>query len=168
MIEAMACGTPVIAYRRGSVPEVVDDGVTGFVVDSEDEAVAAVKRIGGLDRRTVRATFEKRFTARRMAEQYSATTSRSAALKRRGLSSPFAFSGRAEHIASRQSFITHWPMVGVRGSGRLEQLILLSPPRDLERQPASPRASLPIKLAHPNATKRANHDDRQNDPEGAH
>jgi glycosyltransferase involved in cell wall biosynthesis len=70
MIEAMACGTPVIAYRRGSVPEVVDDGVTGFVVDSEDEAVAAVKRIGELDRRTVRATFEKRFTARRMAEQY--------------------------------------------------------------------------------------------------
>jgi glycosyltransferase involved in cell wall biosynthesis len=70
MIEAMACGTPVIAYRRGSVPEVVDNGVTGFVVDSEDEAVAAVKRIGELDRRTVRATFEKRFTARRMAEQY--------------------------------------------------------------------------------------------------
>ena len=70
MIEAMACGTPVIAYRRGSVPEVVDDGVTGFVVDSEDEAIAAVKRIGELDRRTVHATFEKRFTARRMAEQY--------------------------------------------------------------------------------------------------
>jgi glycosyltransferase involved in cell wall biosynthesis len=70
MIEAMACGTPVIAYRRGSVPEVVDNGVTGFVVDNEDEAIAAVKRIGELDRRTVRATFEKRFTARRMAEKY--------------------------------------------------------------------------------------------------
>jgi glycosyltransferase involved in cell wall biosynthesis len=70
MIEAMACGTPVIAYRRGSVPEVIDEGVTGFVVDNEDEAIAAVKRIGELDRRTVRATFEKRFTARRMAEKY--------------------------------------------------------------------------------------------------
>jgi glycosyltransferase involved in cell wall biosynthesis len=70
MIEAMACGTPVIAYRRGSVPEVVDDGVTGFVVDSEEEAVAAVGRIGELDRRKVRATFEKRFTARRMAQEY--------------------------------------------------------------------------------------------------
>jgi glycosyltransferase involved in cell wall biosynthesis len=70
MIEAMACGTPVIAYRRGSVPEVVDDGVTGFVVDSEDEAIAAVKRIGELDRRTVRATFERRFTVKKMAEQY--------------------------------------------------------------------------------------------------
>jgi glycosyltransferase involved in cell wall biosynthesis len=70
MIEAMACGTPVIAYRRGSVPEVIDDGVTGFVVDNENEAIAAVKRIGELDRRTVRATFERRFTARRMAEDY--------------------------------------------------------------------------------------------------
>ena len=70
MIEAMACGTPVIAYRRGSVPEVVDDGVTGFVVDNEDEAIAAIRRIGELDRRTVRATFEKRFAARRMAEEY--------------------------------------------------------------------------------------------------
>ena len=70
MIEAMACGTPVIAYRRGSVPEVIDDGVTGFVVDNEDEAIAAVRRVGELDRRTVRATFEKRFTAKRMAEEY--------------------------------------------------------------------------------------------------
>jgi glycosyltransferase involved in cell wall biosynthesis len=70
MIEAMACGTPVIAYRRGSVPEVIDEGVTGFVVDNEDEAIAAAKRIGELDRRTVRATFERRFTTRRMADEY--------------------------------------------------------------------------------------------------
>jgi glycosyltransferase involved in cell wall biosynthesis len=70
MIEAMACGTPVIAYRRGSVPEVVDEGVTGFVVDNKDEAIAAVQRIGDLDRRTVRATFETRFGARRMAKDY--------------------------------------------------------------------------------------------------
>ena len=70
MIEAMACGTPVIAFRRGSVPEVVDDGVTGFIVDDEDQAVAAIKRVGELDRKQVRATFEKRFSARRMAEDY--------------------------------------------------------------------------------------------------
>src|SRR5947207_6595031 len=70
MIEAMACGTPVIAFRRGSVPEVIDDGVTGFIVDNEEQAVAAIKRIGELDRRRVRATFERRFTARRMAEDY--------------------------------------------------------------------------------------------------
>jgi glycosyltransferase involved in cell wall biosynthesis len=70
MIEAMACGTPVIAFRRGSVPEVIDEGVTGFIVDNEDEAVAAIKRIGELGRRRVRATFERRFTARRMAEDY--------------------------------------------------------------------------------------------------
>ena len=70
MIEAMACGTPVIAFRRGSVPEVIDEGVTGFIVDNEDEAIAAIKRIGELDRRRVRATFERRFTARRMAEDY--------------------------------------------------------------------------------------------------
>jgi len=49
---------------------VIDDGVTGFVVDNEDEAIAAVRRVGELDRRTVRATFEKRFTAKRMAEEY--------------------------------------------------------------------------------------------------
>jgi glycosyltransferase involved in cell wall biosynthesis len=70
MIEAMACGTPVIAFRRGSVPEVIDEGITGFIVDNEDEAIAAIKRIGELDRQRVRATFERRFTARRMAEDY--------------------------------------------------------------------------------------------------
>jgi len=70
MIEAMACGTPVIAFRRGSVPEVVDEGVTGFIVDGEAEAVQAIGRVGELDRRQVRARFEQRFTARRMAEDY--------------------------------------------------------------------------------------------------
>jgi glycosyltransferase involved in cell wall biosynthesis len=70
MIEAMACGTPVIAYRSGSVPEVVDEGVTGFVVESEAEAVQAIGRLGELDRRRVRTHFEQRFTAKRMAEEY--------------------------------------------------------------------------------------------------
>ena len=70
MIEAMACGTPVIAFRSGSVPEVIDEGETGFIVNDEAEAVQAVKRLKELDRRKVRARFEQRFTARRMAEEY--------------------------------------------------------------------------------------------------
>jgi glycosyltransferase involved in cell wall biosynthesis len=70
MIEAMACGTPVIAFRSGSAPEVVDDGATGFVVDGKAEAVQAIKRLCDLDRRRVRAHFEQRFTAKRMAEEY--------------------------------------------------------------------------------------------------
>jgi glycosyltransferase involved in cell wall biosynthesis len=71
-IEAMACGTPVIAFRAGSVPEVVDDGITGFVVRNVDEAVAAVKRLPELDRRKVRAVFESRFTVERMVRDYLA------------------------------------------------------------------------------------------------
>jgi glycosyltransferase involved in cell wall biosynthesis len=70
MIEAMACGTPVIAWPRGSVPEVVEDGVTGFIVESEAEAVAAIGRIHRLDRRRIRERFDQRFTVRRMAEDY--------------------------------------------------------------------------------------------------
>jgi len=70
MIEAMACGTPVIGMRRGSVPEVLGDGISGFVVDSEQEALAAIHRINMLDRRKVRSEFERRFTCRRMAEDY--------------------------------------------------------------------------------------------------
>jgi glycosyltransferase involved in cell wall biosynthesis len=70
MIEAMACGTPVVAFRRGSVPEIIEDGVSGFVVDNEDEALAALRRVPDIDRRGVRAAFERRFTARRMAEDY--------------------------------------------------------------------------------------------------
>jgi glycosyltransferase involved in cell wall biosynthesis len=76
MIEAMACGTPVIAYNYGSVPEVIDDGVSGFIIDgaTDDErlanAVAAIGRLGELDHVRVRAQFDKRWTARRMAEDY--------------------------------------------------------------------------------------------------
>jgi len=70
MIEAMACGTPVIAYRSGSVPEVVEHGVTGFIVENEEQAVAAVHRLGRLDRRKIRTRFEERFTATRMAKEY--------------------------------------------------------------------------------------------------
>ena len=70
MIEAMACSTPVIAWNRGSVTEVVDEGISGFIVETEQEAVAAVHRLHQLDRRLVRATFERRFTAEIMASNY--------------------------------------------------------------------------------------------------
>jgi glycosyltransferase involved in cell wall biosynthesis len=73
MIEAMACGTPVIARRRGSIPEVVDHGVSGFVCENEDEAVEAVARLDAIDRSTVRETFERRFSAERMARDYVST-----------------------------------------------------------------------------------------------
>jgi len=66
----MACGTPVVAYARGSVPEVIDEGRTGFVVDSVPEAVRAVQNVDRLDRRACRRRFEERFTSRRMAEDY--------------------------------------------------------------------------------------------------
>ncbi len=72
MIEAMACGTPVIAYDHGSVPEIIEHGLTGFIVGDEAAAVAAVKRIDRLSRKVIRQEFERRFTARRMAEDYLA------------------------------------------------------------------------------------------------
>jgi glycosyltransferase involved in cell wall biosynthesis len=70
MVEAMACGTPVIAFHGGSVPEIIDEGQTGFIVNDLDEAVAAVHRVGDLSRRHCRDVFEQRFTATRMACDY--------------------------------------------------------------------------------------------------
>ena len=70
MIEAMACGTPVIAYNRGSVAEIIDEGLTGFVVEDEISAIAAVDRLPQLNRDAIRKQFERRFTARRMALDY--------------------------------------------------------------------------------------------------
>jgi glycosyltransferase involved in cell wall biosynthesis len=72
MIEAMACGTPVIAWNCGSVAEVIDEGVTGFIVNSEEEALAAIARVHEIERRRVRAGFEQRFTATTMARNYLA------------------------------------------------------------------------------------------------
>jgi hypothetical protein len=72
MIEAMACGTPVIAWRNGSVPEVMEDGVTGFVVDDTDEAVRAVERAVSLSRTGCRRAFERRYSVGRMARDYVA------------------------------------------------------------------------------------------------
>jgi glycosyltransferase involved in cell wall biosynthesis len=70
MIEAMACGTPVIAFRHGAVPEVIEPGISGFIVESVDEAVAAVKELGGLNRLLVRRAFDRRFTVEAMARAY--------------------------------------------------------------------------------------------------
>jgi glycosyltransferase involved in cell wall biosynthesis len=70
MIEAMACGTPVIAFASGSVPEVIENGATGFIVEGEAQAVEAVAKLQQIDRQGVRARFEQRFTANRMAEDY--------------------------------------------------------------------------------------------------
>lgn len=70
MIEAMACGCPMIAWNKGSVPEVIEDGVTGFIVETEGQAISAVGRLHELDRATIRARFEQRFTASRMAKYY--------------------------------------------------------------------------------------------------
>ena len=70
MIEAMACGVPVVAFNRGSVSEIVEDGVTGFVVEDETSAAGAVRDVASLSRNAIRRRFEERFTARRMAEDY--------------------------------------------------------------------------------------------------
>ncbi|MGI4941731.1 MAG: glycosyltransferase family 4 protein [Janthinobacterium lividum] len=84
MIEAMACGTPVIAFNRGSVPEIVEHGVSGFIVEDETGAMSAVSRLGELSRDTVRARFDARFTAKRMAEDYLSIY-RSLAAEKRGV-----------------------------------------------------------------------------------
>lgn len=70
MIEAMACGTPVIAFHSGSVPEVIDHGRSGFIVSSVEQAAEAVAHLDQIDRREVRAAFERRFTVERMAQDY--------------------------------------------------------------------------------------------------
>ena len=70
MIEAMACGTPIIAYNAGSVPEIVEPGLTGFIVDGEAAAVGAIEKATRLSRQEIRRRFEERFTARRMAQDY--------------------------------------------------------------------------------------------------
>ena len=72
MIEAMACGTPVVAFNPGAVPEIVEDGLTGFIIEDETSAVGAIGQLSALSRECVRARFDERFTARRMASEYLA------------------------------------------------------------------------------------------------
>jgi glycosyltransferase involved in cell wall biosynthesis len=103
MIEAMACGCPVIAFRRGSVPEVVEHGHTGFIVDDVASAVAAVGRLGELDRAAVRRRFEERWTARRMAEDYVRIYERLADAASSAKAAAHDFSGIA---ATRRLFAT--------------------------------------------------------------
>ena len=70
MIEAMACGCPVIAFNRGSVPEIIEDGVTGFIIESKEEACEVLKKIPNLDRKRIRKRFEERFVSTIMAGKY--------------------------------------------------------------------------------------------------
>jgi glycosyltransferase involved in cell wall biosynthesis len=104
MIESMACGTPVIAWDRGSVREVIEPGVTGFIVHSDREALAAIDQLPQLDRHAVRGAFERRFTARRMAQAYLD-------VYRRLLAAPRAV-GRGRHgtRATRGTSVTHGTM----------------------------------------------------------
>jgi glycosyltransferase involved in cell wall biosynthesis len=94
LIEAMACGTPVIAYPRGSVPEIVEDGVTGRIVDGIDAAVAAVEEVAGYPRGRIRACFERRYTASRMARDYVAIYESLARAVSRAGRSPASMAGR--------------------------------------------------------------------------
>jgi len=84
VIESLACGTPVIARRRGSVPELIAHGHTGFVGETEEEMAAAVEQVAGLDRRVCRAEFERRFTVESMTEAYLCVYERARAAKKRG------------------------------------------------------------------------------------
>jgi glycosyltransferase involved in cell wall biosynthesis len=94
MIEAMACGTPVLAFRCGSVPEIIDPGVTGLIVDTMDEAIRTLPAVLALDRRAVRQRFEQRFSATRMAKDYVGVYR--AVLKRRSLPERTAAVSRLE------------------------------------------------------------------------
>jgi glycosyltransferase involved in cell wall biosynthesis len=117
MIEAMSCGTPVIAWRNGSVPEIIADGVNGLVVDSIEDAARAVDRAQAMDRAQVRHSFEQRFSAARMSEAYVRVYERLPALRRRRLA---AADGAA--MAAR-----------VRG-GPMPGAIRMPPPVDPTRQ----------------------------------
>lgn len=115
MIEAMACGTPVIAYPCGSVPEVIDDGVTGRIVGSVDEALSAISDVGRLDRMQIRKRFEQRFSSGRMAEDYLDLYERLISAR-----------ARPDAAAEVQRRLTGGdPAPGTRRLGRA-----LSPPRD--------------------------------------
>jgi len=105
MIEAMACGTPVLAFRRGSIPEVIEDGITGKVVDSEEEAAEALREILSYDRRAVRNRFEKRFTAARMTKDYVDVYRKLLNTRTAGLENQIAWPTHLD--ASRRNGIIH-------------------------------------------------------------
>jgi glycosyltransferase involved in cell wall biosynthesis len=104
MIESMACGTPVVAFDNGSVPEVLQEGVTGFIVSDEHQAVEAVRQIGALDRNRIRAEFDRRFTAHHMAQNYLSLYARLGKAHRSGTRAARSPAARAEFPA--QSLVT--------------------------------------------------------------
>jgi len=93
MIEAMACGTPVVAFRQGSVPEVIDHGITGFIVEDIEESLVALEKIERFDRSRCRRVFEKRFSAARMTADYVNIYER-LVTKRHARSKSFAAAGK--------------------------------------------------------------------------
>jgi glycosyltransferase involved in cell wall biosynthesis len=117
MIEAMACGTPVIAFRRGSVPEVVSDGVTGYIVDNVEEAVIAVRYVSQLDRQRCRRVFESRFTAERMALDYLRVYER---VREQAVVRP-ASKAKVASLA-RRTFDHSGPLPAVAGASHLASL----------------------------------------------
>ncbi|HTV95918.1 MAG TPA: glycosyltransferase family 4 protein [Steroidobacteraceae bacterium] len=104
MIESMACGTPVIAFENGSVPEVLEEGLTGFIVRDERQAADAVRQVGALDRGRIRAEFERRFTARHMAQNYLALYARLVKAHRPPAAAAQPAANRNEYLA--QSLVT--------------------------------------------------------------
>jgi glycosyltransferase involved in cell wall biosynthesis len=146
MIESMACGTPVIAYRHGSVPEVIDDGLTGFVVDNEQAAVKAVERVAGLNRAECRRTFERRFSVGRMTDDYLASyrglveraasmSDRTARIHARRESEP---STRASHTVDKSDGATVG-VVRIGGNGAAHRLSQHATRHSARKPPATPR-----------------------------
>jgi glycosyltransferase involved in cell wall biosynthesis len=109
MIESMACGTPVIAFDNGSVPEVLEDGVTGFIVRSEAEACDAVRKIGRLDRKRIRAEFDSRFTAHHMAQNYVKLYSRLVKSRKRPLVAADSVMAQGSVLAAHAAAMANAP-----------------------------------------------------------
>jgi glycosyltransferase involved in cell wall biosynthesis len=124
MIESMACGTPVVAFENGSVPEVLKDGLTGFIVHDEQEAVAAVRRAVAVDRDRIRAEFELKFTARRMAQNYVSVYQRLVKAHRR--------TGADPGTATREKFGAHSlvPCDDAAIPAKRDLAAVAAPPRD--------------------------------------
>ena len=99
LIEALACGTPVLAYRRGSIPEIIDHGVTGFICETVSDMVDAVGQVSLIDRQSCRAAFDERFTADRMARDYVALYER--LLEDGGVQAAHAFASEQHKILGR-------------------------------------------------------------------
>ena len=118
MIEAMACGTPVIAYPRGAVPEIIESGLTGFIVNDADEAATAIGKVGTLSRARVRQRFEERFTSHRMAQDYlklygKLTKPNASAVRHRTLNNLWAQQGMAGRLSEKDD---------ASASGQLERV----------------------------------------------